>query len=980
MQPYNYRAGMNNYYNSGGGGRAPNYENHNDRNKPMNSPFGANTNTLNTNPNPIPNTDVSNSSLRGNEMQYNNPNYYYGNPPPPISQPSVVSPPPPPPPMMRQVPARPPVSTFTPSYAQNVPVVQSNLNYTDATGMTANANAPMGGVVQDGYQAGHGGPYHSEVTNNKVHPHMIAPNNLKQPPSLVSYDNINSMNNVQPVTATESYEELFQFNAFPHFVKSSVNFMPANSTLKQKAHVPLGFVIQPLAPIPEGYPELSSVNFGNSAVVRCKKCRTYINPFVKFDCGGKKWNCNMCYHINDTPQFYFESLDAKGKRKDLFERPELCTGSVEFIAPSDYMIRPPQPPVYLFLIDVSVNSVNSGLLDIICNTIKKLLPKNNNNDGNANEGGINNNNYVFDSRTLIGIITFDLTIHFYNLNPNLRQTQMMVVPDLSDIFIPLPEDILVNAHESQNSLDMLLDNLPIMWRNNKVTDCCAGNAIKAAFMVLKKIGGKLLLFLSTAPNIGEMTVSCTRESKPVSKNKYKNIYGSSNAKSGNNNVVDAKSREVEMLNPLNNSYAELAQTITQYQIAVDLFACPNQQQLDLATIYPLVKNSGGSLYYYPQFNVHHYSEKLKEELLFALTAETAWESVMRIRISKGWKITNWYGNFQFRGVDLLALPNCHAGQTFSIIVNLEENVVQDSVVYVQSALLYTNSNGERRIRLHTYALPVTQNIKTITDSINPSVVVSLLSHQAIEISKKGKIADGRNLIQTLCSQVLSSQIMLSENAKMLSIYILGMLKSIAFRDSGDVPSDTRIYHWHRIENITVASREAYFYPRMYSLHNLERHHGNYDENNNLLLPETLNLTCDNMTHDGCYLLEDGESLMMWIGRGINPQWIYAVFGVQSIDQLNADYAENHLGSTGSPTGIQILNIIAGLRKAIIPPYMRLVVIKQGDPMEYKFFASLIEDRSQHMMLSLKEFLGKICPKFPQFTTPLSNPHDLTHRR
>lgn len=36
-------------------------------------------------------------------------------------------------------------------------------------------------------------------------------------------------------------------------------------------------------------------------------------------------------------------------------------------------------------------------------------------------------------------------------------------------------------------------------------------------------------------------------------------------------------------------------------------------------------------------------------------------------------------------------------------------------------------------------------------------------------------------------------------------------------------------------------------------------------------------------------------LFCFIFRSINPQWIYAVFGVQTIDQLNTEYAENHLG-------------------------------------------------------------------------------------
>jgi len=34
--------------------------------------------------------------------------------------------------------------------------------------------------------------------------------------------------------------------------------------------------------------------------------------------------------------------------------------SVEFIANEDYMVRPPQPPVYVFVIDVSSTAVISG--------------------------------------------------------------------------------------------------------------------------------------------------------------------------------------------------------------------------------------------------------------------------------------------------------------------------------------------------------------------------------------------------------------------------------------------------------------------------------------------------------------------------------------------------------------------------------------------------------------------------------------------
>lgn len=61
---------------------------------------------------------------------------------------------------------------------------------------------------------------------------------------------------------------------------------------------------------------------------------------------------------------YFAHLDASGRRVDLDQRPELLKGSIELIAPAEYMVRPPMPPLFLFLIDVSVSAAKSGVLEV----------------------------------------------------------------------------------------------------------------------------------------------------------------------------------------------------------------------------------------------------------------------------------------------------------------------------------------------------------------------------------------------------------------------------------------------------------------------------------------------------------------------------------------------------------------------------------------------------------------------------------------
>ena len=88
----------------------------------------------------------------------------------------------------------------------------------------------------------------------------------------------------------------------------------------------------------------------------------YINPFVKFVDMGQKWVCNFCKAVNVTEAYYYCEADQNGLRHDIESRPELIYGSVDFLASQEYMNRPPMPPSYVFLFDVSQPAIESGYL------------------------------------------------------------------------------------------------------------------------------------------------------------------------------------------------------------------------------------------------------------------------------------------------------------------------------------------------------------------------------------------------------------------------------------------------------------------------------------------------------------------------------------------------------------------------------------------------------------------------------------------
>ncbi|XP_074169629.1 protein transport protein Sec24A isoform X3 [Rhinolophus sinicus] len=223
------------------------------------------------------------------------------------------------------------------------------------------------------------------------------------------------------------HEDIQKLNCNPELFRCTLTGIPQTQALLNKAKLPLGLLLHPFKDLVQ-LPVVTS-----NTIVRCRSCRTYINPFVSF-LDQRRWKCNLCYRVNDVPEeFMYNPLTRV--YGEPHRRPEVQNATVEFMAPSEYMLRPPQPPVYLFVFDVSHNAVETGYLDSVCQSLLDnldLLPGN--------------------TRTKIGFITFDSTIHFYSLQEGLSQPQMLIVSDIEDVFIPMPENLLVNLNERKESV------------------------------------------------------------------------------------------------------------------------------------------------------------------------------------------------------------------------------------------------------------------------------------------------------------------------------------------------------------------------------------------------------------------------------------------------------------------------------------------------------------------------------------------------
>lgn len=724
----------------------------------------------------------------------------------------------------------------------------------------------------------------------------------------------------------------------PSFLRSTTSKVLGSQNSANQTRVPLGVVCRPMAgDVGVENSGVEVVDFGATGIVRCKRCRTYINPFVAWLDNGRKWRCNICGMISEVPNSYFSHLDQNGQRRDKHSRPELSRCSVEFVAPGDYMVRPPQPPVYFFVIDVTASAAPSGMIQCMVNAIKKSLDS---------LPGL--------PRTQVGFITFDTSVHFYNLKSTLKSPQMLVLSDITDVIMPSPEDLLVNLQDSRAVVDALLDSLPTMFQNNSAISSCMGSAVMAARQIMANIGGKLLLFQTSLPTIGEGSL-----------------------KPRENPRVIGTDKEHLLLNAEDLWYKNNALEFSRLQISVDIFLFSNQYT-DVANFNVLTKTTSGSTYFYPGFYGVRDGEKFESDLHHNLTRATAFEAVMRIRATKGLRIVNFFGNFFLRGTDLLSLPTCHSDSVFGMDLAYDEPVLGASVITVQAALLYTSSMGERRIRVHTMIMPVVHSIPDFLSCVDIDCTVNIIAKQAVDVALQNGLEGARQRIHTSCVEMLrstkstaghghghggnqygqfnqpqaaASVASVPASLMLLPLYAMSLQKNLSVRGGTDVRTDERAFFHNLICNMDIEESKVFIYPRMFSIHDMSVDAGVPSDNvddvptaglHRIRLPVILNLSHERLVSDGIFLLENGYDLYMWIGRSVNPAILDTLFGVASLD--NIDMSTLRIQSNSSDYSHRVNEVIVALRSER-NRFLQLHYIREGDGHAEAYFSRfLVEDR------------------------------------
>ncbi|KAM7204268.1 hypothetical protein V8F20_003681 [Naviculisporaceae sp. PSN 640] len=741
-----------------------------------------------------------------------------------------------------------------------------------------------------------------------------------------------------PPPATVSFVAFDQGNSSPKFARLTMTNIPATADGLKSTGLPLGLLLQPLAPLQAGEQEIPVLDFGDVGPPRCHRCRAYINPFMMFRNGGNKFVCNLCNYPNDTPPEYFCATSPQGIRIDRDQRPELTRGTVEFCVPKEYWTKEPVGMRYLFVIDVTQESFNKGFLEAFCDGILAALYSTE--DGEDAQDGDAEVKRKIPAGAKVGFVTYDKEVHFYNVSPALEQAQMMIMPDIEEPFVPLSEGLFVDPYESKAVITSLLTRLPQMFSNIKNPEPALLSTLNSALEALEKTGGKIFCSVSSLSTWGPGRLFMRDDGKHAGGEPDKKLFSTEHP-----------------------AWRKIGEKMVSLGVGVDFFmAAPSGGYLDIATVGFVSSTTGGETYYYPNFIAPRDNSKLSLEIQHSVRRENGYQALMKVRCSNGLQVSSYHGNFiqHTFGADL-EIGVIDADKAIGVTFGYDGKLDSKLDAHFQAALLYTTAAGHRRVRCCNIVAGVSDNAKDSIKFIDQDAVYTILAKEASTrlATTSATLKDVRLGLTEKTIDVLAGyrknflsqshppgQLVMPERLKEFCMYMLAMIKCRAFK-GGNETSDRRVHEMRLIRSMGALELSLYLYPRMIPVHNLQPEEGFPDpQTGHLKMPPSIRTSFSRVEPGGVYLVDNGQQCLLWFHAQTSPNLIQDLFGedknsLQSLDAYTSTLPvlETHLNA-------QVRNIIEFLRTMRGSKGLTIQLARQGiDGAEYEFARMLVEDRN-----------------------------------
>lgn len=502
------------------------------------------------------------------------------------------------------------------------------------------------------------------------------PNNSTNPPTQTIQQTQNTDINTQISSQSPQFNNPWTVNnildkpanefgkRYPLYFRPACSVIPYNEEVFQNVGIPQAMIITPAL-----VTDLTTINYTRFDVPRCRKCYSYLSPYIKIQQDGRTYKCPMCDEISKVNDETLRQLGGLNSFK------EISNQVYEYIAPRNYVHKPGSCQAFCVIIDTSKLAFETNFIYNFVECVKASI------------------NQLPDTAKISLILTSKEVSVF-----DFEKHEEIVITDTSDINFPLPKP--VELSECKEAFIARLDD--VIAAGPKSEGHSYGSALEVAIFVHQYTGGVVMAGVCGRPREGVHAIPAR--------------------------VITAQTTDVDLLTSQGSDadfWRKIGFQLNRTGILVNLFCCNTKEvNADTASMATPSVLTGGEVYLYDITK-----ETLMNFDVFRLfTCEYLYDVTFRLRACDGVKLTHMHGNFAVIEKDLICFPILNPYHAISIGYAVEKPLCVREALF-QGALIYTTKDRVRKIRIFNFALQTSPDILAVRRSLDESCLVSLFAKQ-----------------------------------------------------------------------------------------------------------------------------------------------------------------------------------------------------------------------------------------------------------
>ena len=634
------------------------------------------------------------------------------------------------------------------------------------------------------------------------------------------------------------------------FIRTSSESIPNNDNLIINTGIPFGINLTPFPDIDTTLISQYSFGGGNGIIPRCSKCKSFYNPYCEISNNYTSYKCNICYNLNEIKNIDINTLKKiENKSEDVYD----------IFANSDYIENAPMSSNFIFILDTTSKSINSGALKIFIETIRYI---------------IDNHYFINEERTFVSFIAFNnIGVSFYKVN---KKTNAMQIFEISgdEPFIPdNKKNLIFPVDDNSDIINNILDNINNLYNINNTNNNISNKesehllfAIECGKLLLHNKGGKLIV-LNSSNNW---------------KNKIK-LYEEIYYQNKNNN------------NEENNPFINFGKSLTKYQISCDIFQLQiNGEIQDNQILINICNYSNGNFLFYKNFNENIHYKNLFNNIIKSVSNQKAYEIIIQYYITPILDIKQNLSIIPAQVNNSFLFPCININETFTFLLQYKEikqksnqnaknnsNNIDNSFnqgnqdinnIYIQFGIIYTSLEGIRIIRIINKKVNVCFDKMEYIKNIDIESVCSIMIKFLISLLKKDSNPLNAMTAYKYKYYMLALSIFKQSNLNELSssfiLCYLGIMKHKFFcldpskykLNIEEIKSGRNSLLKMKIDDILNI-----IVPKIYDITSVLNNTDNFEN----IYYQPINLNKDSIYNDKVYLIDNGLFLTFYFSEGEN---------------------------------------------------------------------------------------------------------------